>query len=108
MARRPDPERIRQSREAATRSRLLSPGELPSRVDELLAAWAAEATGKGLDPLTAEYCSAAIAWTESIRSRRLSGPAGSRAPRLVGSGLCGRPTTHSSAEATNVGGPLPR
>jgi hypothetical protein len=69
MARRPDPERIRQSREAATRNRLISAGELPGRVDELLAAWAAEATGKGLDPLTAEYWTAAIVWTEANKSR---------------------------------------
>jgi hypothetical protein len=65
MARRPDPERIRQARDSATRNRLLAAGELPSRVDELLAAWAAEATGKGLDPLTAEYWTAATAWLET-------------------------------------------
>jgi hypothetical protein len=65
MARRPDPERIRHAREAATRNRLLSAGELPSRVDELLAAWAAQATRDGLDPLTADYWAAASSWLEA-------------------------------------------
>ena len=74
MSRRRDPDRIRQAREAAERNRLLSTGELPSRVDELLAAWAFRAAQQGLDPTTSAYWLRAAAWTdrERLRSGRRS------------------------------------
>ena len=67
MSRRPDPDRIRQAREAAERNRLLSAGELPDRVDALMARWAAIALDEGLDATTSAYWQRAAAWIDRER-----------------------------------------
>jgi hypothetical protein len=75
MSRRPDPDRIRQAREAAERNRLLSAGELPERVNALIARWTVIALDEGLDATTSAYWLRAAAWTdrERLQSGRRSG-----------------------------------
>jgi hypothetical protein len=72
MSRRPDPVRINEARRAATRSRLLGEGELPDRVDRLIAAWQAEAARRDLRP-DSTYWEAARKWIADQQSRTTRG-----------------------------------
>lgn len=46
------------------RARLASAGQLPARVDELLAAWRVEARGRGLDDRDRRFWDEAWPWLE--------------------------------------------
>lgn len=59
MARRPDPERIRQAWEAGMRARIRDAHEDP---DKVLATWDEIASARGLDPASRAYWDALEEW----------------------------------------------
>jgi hypothetical protein len=69
MARRADPKRIDEAREAATRQRLIGTGATEATADAWLEAWAAQAKQAGMDRGGA-YWTAAWEWIAAERQRR--------------------------------------
>ena len=74
VARRSDPERIVQAWKGRTRAWLDGLGEGRTRIDDLMADWAAEAARRGLDRLDRRYWNKARPWLDA-RVRHVS-PAG--------------------------------